>query len=216
MTDGETPTSVLSAWEAALGDDRVRLHPRIRKYVRAVPPGYVGRGEGVYDVAGCLSAALAPALSIAGSMSIAFPEAGANVPFTIENRGDGAGVVHARRTFRFAERTRVMVDAVRPHGRLAIDALGTGGLLEAALRVSVVDGALQAVSRGVRVRVGSAWLRVPAAVRPRVWFRDRFDDSVGRQHIELRVAVGESRPVYGYRGWFDYKVVPDDLDGRIE
>ncbi len=211
---GDIAAPAPSAWELALGTDRERLHPRIRDYVRAVPTGFVGRGQGVYEIAGSMSAALAPALAVAGSMAIAFPESGENVPFSIENRGDGTGVVHARRTFRFAERTRVMVDAVRPHGRLVIDALGTGGLVEAALDVSAVDGAMQAVSRGVRVRVGSVWLRVPAAVRPRVWFRDRFDEAVGRQHIELRVAVGGSRPVYGYRGWFDYEVVSDDRDGR--
>lgn len=201
---------VLSAWEHALGDARERLHPRIREYVRAVPAGYVGRGEGVFDVAGCLAPALAPALSIAGAMAIAFPEAGEDVPFSVENRGDGEGVIHARRTFHFAERVRVMRDAVRPHGHLAIDALGTGGVLEAALHVSEVGGALRVVSRGVRVRVGSSWFRLPAAVRPRVTVTDSYDKAVGRQHVELSVSIGTSRPVYGYRGWFDYEVMADD------
>lgn len=126
-----------SAWESALGPQVSELHPRIRDYVRAVPNGWVGRGEGVFTEAGSVVPALGPAFWLAAALGIAFPERGTSIPFSIENRGDARGVIHARRELRFSRRRRVMVDAVREHRGFAVDALGAGGRLEAALQSSV-------------------------------------------------------------------------------
>lgn len=198
-----------SAWEAALGSRTAALHPRIREYVLAVPSGFVGRGAGEFTEAGCASALLRPALRLAAVWGIAFPERGASIPFSIENRGDAHGAVHARRELRFPERRRVMIDAVREHRGLVVDALGAGGRLETALRVGVRDGALVARSGAVRVRLGGLWWRVPASVRPTVCLVERWDESVGRQHVDVSVTLPGFGRAYGYHGWFDYEVVPD-------
>ncbi|UYN84247.1 MAG: DUF4166 domain-containing protein [Microcella sp.] len=204
---------MLSAWEAALGSRAEALHPRIREYVRAVPTGFVGRGEGVFTEAGSSSTVLRPALRLAARWGIAFAERGASIPFTIENRGDARGAVRARRELRFPERRRVMVDLVREQRGRVVDALGRGGRLEAALRVGVRDGALTARSGAVRVRLGRLWWRVPAPVRPTVCLVERWDESVGRQHVDVSVTLPGFGRIYGYHGWFDYAVEPD-LQGR--
>ncbi len=195
-----------SAWESALGARVSALHPRIREYVRAVPSGSVGRGEGVFTEAGCSSSLLRPAFWLAAALGIAFPERGASIPFTIENRGDARGAVHARRELRFPGRRRVMVDAVREHRGLVVDALGAGGRLEAALRVDVVGGALVACSGAVRVRLGGVWWRIPRAVRPRVDLVERWDDTAELQHVDVAVTMPVFGRIYGYHGWFEYAV----------
>lgn len=198
-----------SAWERALGEQLSELHPRIRDYVRAIPQGDVGRGEGIFTEAGCSSPLLRPAFWLAAAWGIAFPERGESIPFSIENRGDAHGVVHARRELRFPGRPRVMVDAVREHRGLAIDALGAGGRLETALRVSVVDGALVARSGAVRVHIAGVWWRVPRALRPRVALVERWDTDRAQQHVSVTVTAPGFGVIYGYNGWFDYAVLRD-------
>ncbi|RZS58835.1 uncharacterized protein DUF4166 [Microcella putealis] len=196
-----------SAWEAALGDAVDRLHPRIREYVRPVPAGCVGRGSGTFTTAGCRRAWLTPAFWLAAYSGIAFPEFERDVPFTIENRADARGAIRASRTLGFSSRTRTMTDRVRPaRGGGAIDAIGRGGCVETKLEAHVRDGALCLTSRDVRVRVASLWFAVPRALRPTITLVERWDDRVGRQHVDLRVALPRIGTVYGYAGHFDYRI----------
>ncbi len=185
------------------------LHPNIRAYVRAVAPGWVGRGEGVFTDAGCRSPIMRPVLGILARWGIAFPERGRHVPFSIENRGDARGGVLARRTLLFSAQQRVMVDRVYEHRGRVVDALGSGGWLEAALRVSERDGALVARSGPVRVRLAGRWWRIPRAVRPTVELVERWDDKAHSQHVDVRVSMPALGEIYGYRGWFTYAVVAD-------
>lgn len=195
-----------SAWEAALGDAVDDLQPRIREYVRAIPGGLVGRGSGEFTEAGCQSRLLRAALSVAARWGIAFPEHGVGIPFTIENRADADGAIRAIRTLHFPGRERVMVDRVREHRGLAIDALGSGGRLEAALQVSAHDGALVAASDAVRVRLVGRWWTIPRIVRPHVALVERWDHDAQRQHVDVRVTMPGLGLVYGYHGCFDYRV----------
>ena len=206
-----------SAWEAALGDHLDELHPRIRAYVRAIPPGSVGIGAGEFTEAGCQSAVMRPALWVAARFGIAFPEYGAGIPFTIENRADADGAIRATRTLHFPTRTRVMVDHVREHRGLAVDALGSDGRLEASLQVAARDGALVASSSAVRVRFVGLWWPILRGVRPRVELVERWDDSAQRQHVDVRVSMPVLGTVYGYHGWFDYRVEaePDPAHGKL-
>lgn len=200
-----------SAWEAALGDAVDRLHPRIRDYVRQVPADAVGRGSGVFTAAGCGRRWLAPAFRFAAREGIAFPELEREVPFTIENRGDARGAIRASRTLVFSSRTRTMIDRVRPaRGGGAIDAIGRGGRVETMLEAHVRDGALCLTSRDVRVRVAGVWFTVPRALRPTITLVERWDDRVGRQHVDLRVALPRIGAVYGYAGYFDYRIDRDE------
>jgi hypothetical protein len=155
-----------------------------------------------------------PALWVAARFGVAFPEHGVSIPFTIENRTDADGAIRATRTLHFPRRERVMVDRVREHRGLAVDALGSGGRLEAALHVSARDGALVARSGALRVRVAGVWWRVPRVVRPRVELVERWDESVQRQHVDVRVTMPGVGLVYGYHGWFDYRVTTDTASAR--
>ncbi len=176
--------------------------------------GSVGVGEGEFTEAGCRSAVMRPALWVAARFGIAFPEHGVSIPFTIENRADADGAIRATRTLRFAQRERVMVDRVREHRGLAVDALGSGGRLEAALHVSARDGALVARSGAVRVRLVGVWWPVPRVVRPHVALVERWDESQQRQHVDVRVTMPGVGLVYGYHGWFDYRVESASHPGR--
>ena len=150
----------------------------------------------MFTEAGCTSALLRPALRLAAAWRIAFPEGGASIPFTIENRGDASGAVHARRELRFPGRRRVMVDAVREHRGLVVDALGTSGRLEVALRVDAVDGALVARSSAVRVRVGGLWWRVvvkPAGAGREWWLVSFHRKTEGAIRSAIRSAKNAGR-----------------------
>ncbi len=207
---GRAPVRRASAWEAALGEDAAALHPRIREYVRAVPPGCVGVGAGTFAEAGCRRRWLVPAFAVAARWGIAFPEHGADVRFTIENRGDARGGITATRTFRFPQRARTMRDRVRAGRGCAVDALGDSGRVEAQLVARAIDGELRLTSGAVRVRLGPVWITLPAALRPRITLVERWDGSVERQHVDLRVALPVLGVVYGYRGHFDYRIEPSE------
>ncbi len=207
---GRAPVRRASAWEAALGEDAAALHPRIREYVRPVPPGCVGLGAGSFTEAGCGRRWLAPAFAIAARWGIAFPEHGVDVPFTIENRGDARGGITATRTFRFPQRSRTMRDRVRAGRGRAVDALGDTGRVETQLFARAIDGELRLASGAVRVRLGPLWVVLPAVIRPRITLVERWDGSVERQHVDLRVALPVLGDVYGYRGHFDYRIEPTE------
>ena len=63
-----------------------RLHPRLRTYFGPVPPGHVGRGEGVFAVVGTPRRWLWPVLAWLARDGVVFPVWERDVPFTVENR----------------------------------------------------------------------------------------------------------------------------------
>jgi hypothetical protein len=63
-----------------------RLHPRLRAYFGAIPPGHVGRGEGVFRVVGTPRRWLHPLLALFARDAVMFPVWERDVPFTVENR----------------------------------------------------------------------------------------------------------------------------------
>jgi hypothetical protein len=67
-------------------DVLARLHPRLRAYFGAVPPGHVGRGEGVFAVVGTPRRWLWPLLACTALDAVMFPVWERDVPFTVENR----------------------------------------------------------------------------------------------------------------------------------
>jgi Domain of unknown function (DUF4166) len=188
-----------SPWQRALGSEFSSLHPRLHAYFSAIPADRVGRGAGVFEVVGTPRRWLWPVLRILQRRRILFPVWERDVPFTVENRSDG-GVVRAIRTFRLADGDRVMVDAVSFEAGRLVDHLGDGGLLGARLTASVVDGELRLVSTSAR------WGRMPIPFAPRVELTERFDDTVGRQHVALTLRSGVFGRIYEYSGHFDYRI----------
>ncbi|UWD79615.1 DUF4166 domain-containing protein [Curtobacterium flaccumfaciens] len=206
-----------------------RLHPRLRTYFAAVPPGHVGRGEGVFTVVGTPRRWVWPVLAWFARDAVMFPVWERDVPFTVENRparvrrGSGTGLearpaVRAHRTFRFRSGARTMVDAITAEPDGLVDHLGRRGRVSARLRAQVDDtgpdaGALRLVSTRVTFRALGRDLRLPAALSPRVTLTERFDDEADVQRVSLVLTAPVVGTLYRYEGAFRYEIAPDTERG---
>ena len=210
-------------------DVLARLHPRLRTYFGEIPPGHVGRGEGVFDVVGTPRRWLWPVLAVFARDSVMFPVWERDVPFTVENRparvrrGSGVSLearpaVRAHRTFRFRSGSRTMVDAITAEPDGLVDHLGRHGRVSARLRTQVDGdgpdaGALRLVSTRVTFRALGRDLRLPAALSPRVTLTERFDDEADLQRVSLVLAAPVLGTLYRYEGAFRYEIAPDTERG---
>jgi hypothetical protein len=206
-----------------------RLHPRLRTYFAAVPPGHVGRGEGVFTVVGTPRRWVWPVLAWFARDAVMFPVWERDVPFTVENRparvrrGPGTGLearpaVRAHRTFRFRSGARTMVDAITAEPDGLVDHLGRRGRVSARLRAQVDDtgpdaGALRLVSTRVTFRALGRDLRLPAALSPCVTLTERFDDEADLQRVSLVLTAPVLGTLYRYEGAFRYEIAPDTERG---
>lgn len=188
-----------SVYEHVLGASVSRLDPGLRAYFGELPPGTVGRGTGVYDVAGSRHRWLRPALAWLATRHVLFPEFGRGIPFTVENRGDRT----ALRSFEFPGRTRVMVDAMSVVDGALHDRLGRRGGLEVELVLSVAGGGLHMRSGRQWLHVGPLRVRMPGLVR--VTLAETARD--GLQHVDVRMTAPVLGEVFRYAGSFSYAVV---------
>jgi hypothetical protein len=196
-----------SVYERVLGADVERLHPVLRRYVSAVPSGMVGRGTGVYAVAGSRRRLLVPVLRLLAWRRVLFPEYGRDVPFTIENRSASDGRLRAVREFRFPGASRRMLDEMRVSDGRIVDRLGRRGGLEVAFDARVEDGMLRLESRALAWRVRR--LRVPLPPVAHVVVRERGAGiDPPRQHVDVRVRVRGIGEVFRYAGAFSYRLEP--------
>lgn len=201
MTAATTGQARGALWRDALGEAFERLHPSLRAYFSAPPPGARGVGEGVFERVGTPRRWLAPALALAGALGIAWPRWEADVPFRVVNRVvDGALLGERRFGFRSGE--RAMYDAMRPGPPgTVVDRLGRGGLVAVRLRPRVEDGSMVLVSERATL------LGVPLPVRLRIEERALPD---GRQRVELTMRAAGIGLAYEYAGEFSYRVEPAD------
>ncbi|MDN3478483.1 DUF4166 domain-containing protein [Curtobacterium sp. APC 4022] len=218
---------------SASADVLAALHPRLRTYFGAVPPGHVGRGSGVFTVVGTPRRWLWPVLGVLARDAVVFPLWEHDVPFTVENRPvhvrrgrsgrfgmaadrEARPAVRAHRTFHFASGDRTMVDAITAEPEGLVDHLGRHGRVSALLAVTVPAtgpdaGALRLVSTRVSVHaLGREW-RLPAALSPRVVLTERFDDDADVQRVSLTLSAVGLGTLYRYEGAFRYSVVPEDV-----
>ncbi|WP_378146474.1 DUF4166 domain-containing protein [Cnuibacter sp. UC19_7] len=207
MPTPRDPEHPLSPYEAALGAAAVaRLHPRLRAYVGAIPPGRHGTGHGTYEVAGTRRRWLWPVLGILAREHVLFPAGQRDVPFRIRNEEGPAGR-RARREFDFLSGPRTMVDEVRfIDGRL-VDDIGTHRRFRAELVARVDDGALVLTSIRMLVRVGGHHIPLPRRWSPRILLVERFVDAEDRQRVELVLDAPVIGRLYEYRGTFEYGIV---------
>jgi hypothetical protein len=182
-----------------LGEDLPGLHPQLRRYFAAIPPGRVGRGAGVFERVGTPRRWLWPLLAVLARSGVLFPVWARDVPFAVENRPDGQ-TLRARRTFRLPGGDRIMVDAVEAVEGMIVDRLGRSGAIRAILAASVQDGALRLES------TRATWRGVPIPSAPRVTLTERWDEVAGRQHVALTLDVPLLGRIYEYAGHFDYAV----------
>lgn len=187
-----------SVYERVLGSRIADLEPGLRAYFGEIPPDSVGRGEGVYEVAGSRHRWLAPLLAFLAWRRVLFPEYGRGIPFTVENRGDRSAI----RTFVFLRRERVMVDEMRVVDGALRDRLGRRGGLEVELHLDVVDGALHMRSGRQWVRLGPLRFRMPGLVGVRLVESVRD----GAQHVDVRMTAPVLGEVFRYAGTFRYAI----------
>lgn len=178
------------------------LHPRLRAYFSTMPDGFVGRGEGVFDVVGTPRRWLWPVLWVLGRQGVVFPYWGRDVPFTVTNIQKDAGLT-ATRTFHFASGPRSMTDLMSLRDGALHDELGARRRYGVVLEATVENGALRLRSVRMWVRLG----RIPVPVPARVALTERWSDELARQHVSVTITVPVIGRVYEYSGYFDYQVV---------
>ena len=190
-----------SVYERVLGERIGELDPDLRRYFGELPAGMVGRGSGVYEVAGSRVRVARPVLAWLARRQVLFPEYGHSIPFTVENRGDRA----ARRTFTFPRITRVMVDEMSVVDGSLRDRLGRHGGLEVEFTLQVRDAALHMRSRRQWLRLGPLRFRMPGLVRVVL-----VETAVGggRQRVDVRMTAPLLGEVFRYAGEFTYAVAP--------
>jgi hypothetical protein len=202
------PPPARSVYERVLGDDVERLDPALRRYFGMPPQGTLGRGTGVYEVAGSRRRWLIPVLAWLGWRHVLFPEYGRDIPFEVVNTADADGSLGARRTFAFPTRTRVMEDRMRViDGRLH-DRLGRRGGFEVELRLSIVDGALHMTSGQQWLHFGKVRVRIPGAVRVGLAERAIPRSAAGHtQRVDVRMTAPLLGEVFRYTGSFSYTYI---------
>ena len=192
-----------SVYQRVLGNDFTGLAPELRNYFSAPPADSVGRGHGVFEIAGSRARWLAPVFAFLAWRRILFPEFGRNVPFTVTNiPGPGDGL-SSRREFHFPGRERIMQDTMHVvDGRLH-DFLGRRGGLEVRLVVSVAaSGSLRMVSDRAWLHVRALRLPLPALLAARVLLTESWVDDHQRVDVSLRHPLfGE---IFRYAGHFDH------------
>ena len=198
-----------SVYQRVLGPRFAELSPELRAYFARPPEGAVGRGAGVYEVAGSRVRWLRPALAFLAWRRILFPEYATGVPFTITNiPGPGDGL-SARREFHFPGRERVMQDTMHViDGRLH-DFLGRRGGLEVRFDLDIVDGSLRMTSDRAWLHLLGLRLPLPALLSARVALTEAWDGDVQRVDVRMRhPLLGE---VFVYSGTFGYRyeALPD-------
>jgi len=192
--------SVPSVYERVLGERIGELDPELRRYFGELPAGTVGRGSGVYEVAGSRVRVARALLAWLARRQVLFPEYGHGIPFTVENRGDRA----ARRTFSFPRVTRVMVDEMSVVDGALRDRLGRRGGLEVEFALDVRGGALHMRSRRQWLRLGPLRFRMPGLVRVVL-----TETAVGgRQRVDVRMTAPLLGEVFRYAGEFTYSIAP--------
>ena len=191
-----------SVYQRVLGGDFERLAPELRAYFSAPPADSVGRGHGVYEVAGSSRRWLAPLFALLAWRRILFPELGRDVPFTVTNiPGPGDGL-SSRREFHFPARDRVMQDTMLVvDGRLH-DFLGRRGGLEVRLGLTVTDGSLRMLSDRAWLHLRGLRLPLPALLSARVVLDERWVD--GHQRVDVRMRHPLLGEIFRYTGTFDY------------
>ena len=190
-----------SPWQRALGASMADLDPGLRAYFGSIPDGYVGRGEGVFDVVGTPKRWLWPAFALLARDGVVFPVWEHAVPFTVTNRRTPRGTVLATRVFRFPAGDAVMSDEIGMTREGLTDRLGRHGAVSARFDAAVVNGRLTLTSTEAVLRFGP--LRFPLGVlAPRVSLVERTDGT--RQHVSLRMTLPLIGTIYEYSGSFSY------------
>jgi hypothetical protein len=197
---GAMPPSV---YERVLGERFGDLDPGLRAYFGS-PPGTVGTGVGVYEIAGSRHHWLRPVLAWLAWRRMLFPEFGHDIPFTIVNTTNADGSLSARREFGFPRVTRVMEDTMSVVDGALHDRLGRRRGLEVEFALAVVDGGLRMRSRRQWLRLGGVRLRMPGLVRVTLAESAGGRPGAETQRVDVRMTAPVLGEVFRYAGRFTY------------
>ncbi|MGW7492506.1 DUF4166 domain-containing protein [Streptomyces sp. NPDC054786] len=204
-----------SIFQRALGADFDRLHPKIRRrFSVGLDSGEACIGRGTMERIWHGRSFVRPFLALGGSRNILVPQAGRDIPFTIENvpytDSFGRETVTFVRTFSFPRRSR-RFDATMvfsPERGCVVDYLGTHQHLATDLHFAVDgSGALLIRSGEHRFREGPVDVRVPDLIGGDAVVRESYDEAAGRFRIQVRVGNRRFGPLFGYEGSFSAEFV---------
>ena len=197
-----------SVYQRVLGSRVVELHPSLQAYFSLPPAGHVGRGVGVYAVAGSRLRWARPLWAWLAWRHVLFPELGHGIPFRVVNTPAADGRLDAVRRFEFPGRERVMEDTMSVVGGRLHDRLGRRRGLEVELALDVVDGALHMTSGRLWLHLGPLRLRMPrlAIVTLTESHVPPARSSVpgANQRVDVRITAPLLGEVFRYTGDFSY------------
>lgn len=203
-----------SLFRTAMGADFDRLHPQLqRRFDVGLTGGTACVGRGIMTQITRGPWWTVPFLQIGRLRNILVPDVGADVPFTIANYPYldpyGRETVTFVREYRVRGRRR-RFDATMVAGHDGIvDYLGTHQHLAVDLDVSAEpDGSLLLRSGAQRFYEGPVAFRFPMLFSGRATLRERFDETDGRFHVDLRVDNDRFGYLFGYRGSFTCEWMP--------
>lgn len=188
-----------SVYERVLGSDFELLAPELRAYFSG---GHgVGKGTGVFEIAGCRLAILRPMLAYLARQRILFPEFARDVPFDIVNTPTANGELEALRTFHLHARDRPLEDTMRVIGGQLHDFLGNKRGFEVRMTLEITDGFLTMRSDRQWVRILGARVRIPQLAT--VTVSESWLD--GHQHVDVRLSTPVIGEWFRYAGRFTYR-----------
>lgn len=203
-----------SLFRTTMGADFDRLHPQLqRRFDVGLTGGMACVGRGIMTQITRGPWWTVPFLQIGRLRNILVPDVGADVPFTIANYPYldpyGRETVTFVREYRVCGRRR-RFDATMVAGHDGIvDYLGTHQHLAVDLDVSAEpDGSLLLRSGAQRFYEGPVAFCFPMLFSGRATLRERFDESDGRFHVDLRVDNDRFGYLFGYRGSFTCEWMP--------
>jgi hypothetical protein len=200
-----------SIYQEALGSDFEKLHPMVqRRFGFATDDHIASIGRGVMEKLWLGRFYTIPFLYLGSWRNIMFPEAGENVPFTIENYAYrdsfGRETVTWIRTFDFGDHKR-RFDATMIHseqrGKI-VDFMGTHQHLAVDIDLAVApNGGLRLFGRAQRFYEGPIAFGFPMFFSGIADVCEWYDDNEGRYRIEVVVQNRTWGRLFGYSGWFD-------------
>jgi len=216
---------VRSIYERALGATFAQLHPEIQKRFGFSSADRIAAiGVGVMEEVWHGPVYTLPFLYVGTWRRIMFPEAGRDIPFSIENYAylDRYGRETITWIRKFQTRRPRRFDAYMIYGERRgriVDYLGTHQHLAVDIDLSVDrDGGLRLRSGEQRFYEGRIGFRFPPLFSGVADVREWYDEASRRFRIDVRVANPTWGLLFGYRGWFETRWqplgpegVPDDV-----
>ncbi|WP_144785164.1 DUF4166 domain-containing protein [Microbacterium sp. BH-3-3-3] len=203
-----------SIFARAMGSDFDRLHPMMqRRFGVGLDDGEACVGRGVMSEIRRGPWWTVPFLQFGKLRNILVPAVGENVPFTIWNSPYldpfGRETVTFVREYEVGGRPARFDATMILHDGRVIDYLGTHQHLAVDLDLKVDDdGGLLLRSGEQRFYEGPVGFRFPMLFSGRAALRERFDDTDGRFHVDMRVDNDRFGFLFGYRGSFTCEWMP--------